>query len=318
MKKMIHTVLGQVAPEQLGFTQCHEHILLRRGRSFEINPALCIEDREKSLQEVRDYRRAGGSALVEAQPVGCGRISRGLEEISKASGVHIVASTGFHKMIFYPEGHWIHRIEEQALAEIFTEELVEGMLSEADGELTPDRQAARAGIIKTALDSCGLTETYQRLFRAAVRAHRNTGAPIMVHIEKGSPPAELARALRDWGADPEKIYFCHMDRACGSREMFLRVLDAGISLEFDTIGRYKYHSDAFELELIKGILDLGYESQLLFSLDTTRERLKAYTAEAVGLTYILKTFLPAMENAGITKRQIEKIAVENPAGILAW
>ena len=109
-----------------------------------------------------------------------------------------------------------------------------------------------------------------------------------------------------------------MDRACSGREAFLRVLDAGFSLEFDTIGRFKYHSDAFELELFKTFLKLGYENQLLFSLDTTRERLKTYTPEGVGLTYILETFLPAMRESGITERQIEKISVENPARILAW
>ena len=74
---------------------------------------------------------------------------------------------------------------------------------------------------------------------------------MMVHIEKESSPERLARTLREWGADPEKIYFCHMDRACSGREAFLQVLDAGFSLEFDTIGRFKYHSDAFELELFK-------------------------------------------------------------------
>ena len=64
MKKSIHTVLGNVEPENIGFTQCHEHIMLSRGRSSEINPALCIDDLEKSLVETAAYRRAGGSALV--------------------------------------------------------------------------------------------------------------------------------------------------------------------------------------------------------------------------------------------------------------
>lgn len=318
MKKLIQTVLGRIKPEKLGFTQCHEHLLLSKGRSFQIHPALWMDEPEKSLKEVLDYKEAGGCTLVEAQPTGCNRVSRGLEEISKASGVHIVASTGFHKLQFYPERHWIHELEERKLSEVFEGELTEGMYIQADQQWRQERHPARAGIIKTALDSCGMIEPYERLFRAAVRAHRNTGAPMMVHIEKESSPERLARTLKEWGADPEKIYFCHMDRACSGREAFLQVLDAGFSLEFDTIGRFKYHSDAFELELFKTFLKLGYENQLLFSLDTTRERLKTYTPEGVGLTYILETFLPAMRESGITERQIEKISVENPARILAW
>ena len=66
------------------------------------------------------------------------------------------------------------------------------------------------------------------------------------------------------------------------------------------------------------VLDSGGEDQLLFSLDTTRDRLRAYRPEGVGLAYILETFLPAMRKAGITESQIRKISVENPAGILAW
>ena len=119
MKKLIQTVLGRIKPEKLGFTQCHEHLLLSKGRSFQIHPALRMDEPEKSLKEVLDYKEAGGCTLVEAQPTGCNRVSRGLEEISKASGVHIVASTGFHKLQFYPERHWIHELEERKLSEVF-------------------------------------------------------------------------------------------------------------------------------------------------------------------------------------------------------
>lgn len=317
-EKKIHTVLGEIRPERLGFTQCHEHLMLSRGKPWEINPALCMDDLEKSVRETESYRSAGGSALVEAQPVGCNRDSEGLVKIAERAGVFIIASTGFHKMQFYGEGHWIFTAEEKELAKLFISELTEGMCTGMDREYRPVRHKAKAGIIKTALDSCGLQEPYERLFRAAARAQKETGAPLMVHIEKGSSPEMLASFLQKQGVRLEKVYFCHMDRACEKEDSFRNILACGISLEFDTIGRFKYHSDEKELELMRLVLDSGGEDQLLFSLDTTRDRLRAYRPEGVGLAYILETFLPAMRKAGITESQIRKISVENPAGILAW
>ena len=49
MKEII-TVTGRIAPEELGFCQCHEHIAMSKGISYQINPALCMDDMEKSLE----------------------------------------------------------------------------------------------------------------------------------------------------------------------------------------------------------------------------------------------------------------------------
>ena len=317
MKGQIHTVLGKIESKNLGFTQCHEHLLLRKGTSFEINPALFMDNREWSEQEVMDYKKAGGCALVEAQPGGCGRDAEGLEKISRKTGVHIVASTGFHKLLFYPEKHWIRTVEERKLCEFYCKELTEGMYTDTDLKFFEKQQQGKAGIIKTALDKCNLQGQYAVLFRAAVRAQKETGAPLMVHIEAESDLNELLKFFKAERINMEKVYFCHMDRAC-AEESFWKVLETGAALEFDTIGRFKYHSDKEEIALIKRIFERGYERQLLCSLDTTRERLKTYTPEGVGLAYILKTFIPEMRKQGITEEQVQKIFRENPGRILAW
>lgn len=325
-------MLGPVTPGELGFTQCHEHIMLSKGVSFKCCPSLWMDDIEASIKEVKAFREMGGAALVEAQPPGCNRMSEELKNISLRTGVHIVASTGFHKMQFYPKEHWIRRTDKDRLAEFFAEELTKGMYvgtehtspfeaggsfrqTDAGGKVFKTRTCA--GIIKTALDSCGLDGVYKELFLAAAAAQKETGAPMMVHIEQGSSPVELMCFLEDMGVDLSRVYFCHMDRACRNQEVIRQVLKRGISLEFDTIGRFKYHSDEEELKLIKGVLS-EYEDQLLLSLDTTRTRLKSYCKDAVGITYILETFLPMMRKEGVSIKQLKKIFLENPAGILAW
>lgn len=330
MEKKIHTVRGSLRPEDLGFTQCHEHLLLSKGESYRQNPSLWMDDEEASIKEVAAYRELGGSALVEAQPVGCDRVSQGLEEISRRTGVHIVASTGFHKMQFYPKGHWIGNTEKGRLAGLFVKELTQGMYIRTE-QVSPLENStltggtgvkacqtgAQAGIIKTALDDCGLEGVYTELFCAAAAAQKETDAPMMVHIEPGSSPMELVSFLEKQGVNLEKVYFCHMDRACRDWETFRQVLNSGVSLEFDTIGRFLYHSDERELELIKKVLAEN-EDRLLLSLDTTRARLKSYCPDGVGLTYILEVFLPKMCRRGVSQKQLRKIFVDNPGRILAW
>ena len=98
----VMTVTGEIRADQLGFCQCHEHIMLRPGVPSELNPALRADEVEKSVQEVESYRRGGGDSLVDAQPVGCGRMPEQLRQVARRTGVHLIASTGFHLRRFYP------------------------------------------------------------------------------------------------------------------------------------------------------------------------------------------------------------------------
>lgn len=310
MRELI-SVLGPVSPEALGFCQSHEHLALSKGRSWEIDPNLCIDDVGKSIQEAIRYRRAGGASLLEAQPGGCNRMTAALPEISRRSGVHILASTGFHKLCFYYPAHWIFSRSRKELSEFFIQELTAGMYSDADEYFCRTQTGTRAGFIKTALDACGLTPQYRRLFLAAADAAKAAERTIMVHIEKGSRPLELLDFLTAAGMDAQRLIFCHLDRACSERSVLLELLKNGVFLEFDTIGRFKYHDDETEAGIFRDLTEAGYENQLLFSLDTTRARLKSYTENAVGLDYLILTFLDKLRQFGITEAQIRKFSHEN-------
>lgn len=312
----IVTVTGLLPKSEVGFCQFHEHLLLQKGRSYEINPALCMEDISTSAKEAARFHAAGGRTLIDAQPPGCGRMAEGLAEISHMTGVHIICSTGFHKMIFYPEEHWIFKKSRHELEALFVQELIYGVNNRCEKIFTDHVGEQKAGIIKCALDQENLSLQYEKLFLAAAGAAKQTGRAMMVHIEKGSDPLLLLDFLLDQGVQAHQIVFCHMDRAIPDLAVHKKVLDAGVYLEFDTIGRLKYHSDEQEIALFQTLLDQGYEDQLLFSLDTTRERLKAYNPDGVGLDYILKTFCPAMRNAGISEEQIEKISNKNCINVL--
>lgn len=310
MREII-SVTGKIEPSDIRFCQFHEHLLIRKGKSYQIHPALWMEDVDASAREAAGYKRAGGTTLIDAQPGGCGRMAEGLAEIAKASGVHIICSTGFHKMQFYPRDHWIFRTGEKELEEFFVRELTEGVDRHCETVISGETGEQKAGIIKCALDTENLSPQYRRLFLACAKASVNTGRSMMVHIEKGSDPVLLLEYLLNLGMNPKHLIFCHMDRAVADLDIHRKILKAGVYLEFDTIGRYKYHSDEQEASIFRTLIDDGYEDQLLFSLDTTRERLKSYDPKGVGLDYILNTFIETMKRSGITKTQIEKISRQN-------
>lgn len=316
MKEII-TVTGAVAPKELAFCQCHEHIALSKGTSFAVNPALCIDQMTKSLEELERYRSAGGNSIIEAQPCGCNRMARELQKLSLDSGVKIIASTGFHKLIFYPKDHWIRTLPVPELTDLFVRELTQGMYIDGDLSLPSRQSNIRAGIIKTAYDKEGLTGRYTELFLAAALASSRTSRVVMIHVEQGADPRYLQDHLLNLGIAPQDLMFCHMDRACQDIQIHKDILKQGSYLEFDTIGRFKYHSDEHEITLLARLVEAGYVRQLVYALDTTRERLRSYHTHAVGLDYILRTFNPALLASGFTEKTIRMLSAENPARLLS-
>ncbi|WP_333813907.1 phosphotriesterase [Muricomes intestini] len=314
--KEIVTVTGPIAPEELGFCQCHEHIAMSKGKSWYLNPALRIDDMAKSLEEVRRYKSCGGDSFIDAQPCGCNRMAEELRKLSVKSGVHIIASTGFHKLCFYPDSHWIHFISEAELEEVFVRELTTGMYTDADCTYPSVQSSVKAGIIKTAYDTEELSPRYKKLFRAAASASLKAERIIMIHVEQDTNPILLQDFLLNLGMQPENLMFCHMDRACKDIRIHEDVLKKGSYLEFDTIGRFKYHSDEHEIQIIQSLVDIGYATQLLYSLDTTSDRLMSYNPDAIGLNYILTKFNASLKSSGISEDIIHMLSIENPARIL--
>ena len=313
----IRTVQGDIAPETLGFTHCHEHIFIQRGRSAEMFPALLLDDYEISLRELKLFREAGGGALVDAQPVMAGRIAEWLLKASQESGIHIVASTGFHKTCYYYDDGYIFHKTEQEITELYISEIKQGMFTSKQAGM--QRSDARAGIIKTAVDSGGIfaDKVYEKLHSAAAAAQVETGIPVMCHIEKGADVEETLRFYINSGVPAQRIWLAHVDRADADIGHHKAVLSTGAYLEYDTIARPKYHSDTHECKLIMNMIAAGFVNQLLLGLDSTRERLESYGGKA-GLRYLHDVFLPFLKSAGATESDIQRLMFENPKEALSY
>jgi phosphotriesterase-related protein len=176
------------------------------------------------------------------------------------------------------------------------------------------RTSYRAGQIKTALDAGPFSSQHEKCFSAAAEAAKESGVPLMAHIEQDSDPLALADFLVKQGMAPERLIFCHMDRAVADMGVRRELCGRGIYLEYDTIGRPKYHDDECEAAMILDLIQSGHAGRLLMSLDTTRARLSSYGG-APGLDHILARFIPLLRHYGLPELQIQAFFRENPARI---
>ena len=309
---MIRTVLGDIPGDVLGHAQCHEHLFIEKGVSFSVNPALYMDNAAQSNAELFAYKKSGGGAILDAQPVFCGRMAKALADASSRTGVHIIATTGYHKTLFYGEDSPVFSYTEQQLADTFLADVREGML-----EPSGNRIGAKAGIIKIALDERGHNGTYEKLLSAVTAAATATGAPVLVHTDPRTDALGLVKRLMDAGVFADRITVCHLCRSRYDFAYHKELLSTGAFLCYDSVNRLKYLSHAQLIALIEEMLASGYADKLLLSLDTTRERLAAYGG-SMGLSYILDTFVPMLRAHDIPKDAIAAMTVKNAAQALSF
>ena len=308
----ITTVRGNIPPSDIGICHSHEHLFIKKGYPEKLDSSLVLDDYSKTKEEVQRFQELGGKTIVDAQPVGSGRNAGWLQQLSEETGIHILASTGFHKLGFYSPQHWIHETSMDKLAQLFMDELQMGMFDDGEEGWPQQRIQAKAGLIKTAADFEGTAGPYFRLFKAAAKAAYETGSPIMSHTELGYNAMDQIMLYMSLGIPEDQLIICHLDRKIENEEYLLHVASMGVYIELDTIGRFKYHSDEDEVKLIGRLLDNGFEDQILLGLDTTRNRMKSYGA-SIGLDHLQGTFLKLLRQSGVSEERIHKMMHANPA-----
>ncbi len=175
--KKIRTVLGDISPEELGFTDAHEHLIMDKDYVLKLNPDYRLDSVEKTAQEVRSFMAAGGKAAVEMTCLNVGRNARKMVEVAKQTGFHIIASTGFHRPQFYIDSHWRYFYTLNRLRGYLLKKLNEGMDQNQYNGPIIDRTEARAGVIKIATGYFVMKPEDETVIHAAALAHLETECP---------------------------------------------------------------------------------------------------------------------------------------------
>lgn len=302
------TVAGAKPAADLGVTNAHDHLFL----SSVAMPGQEFDDLERSSAEVRDAAEAGLQAIVEMTPIGLGRRPDLMRQLSEATGVTVIAATGFHRDAHYGAGHWVHDASVDELSERIVSDLEAGMhpADWIDPSLPLDR--ARAGVIKAGASYHHLSPGERRRLEAAAIASRRTGAAILVHTEIGTAGNEiLDLLLADWGVEPGRVILSHLDRN-PDLEVHAELADRGIFIEYNTLGRTKYHPDSTVLDLIEGMVAAGHGAQLMLGCDLGRRDYFRSYGGGPGMRYLMDRFVPRVRRR-IGDAATDAIIIANPA-----
>ena len=298
MAPIVRTVLGDVAPEDLGPTDAHEHLFLVTP----IQPGDEFADVDLAVEEALTLVDAGARTLIDWTPIGLGRDLEGLRVVAETTGLHVVGATGIHRDAHYAADEPLRQEPADALAQRFVDDLT------GDG--------VRCGVIKIAASYHHLTRFERTAFEAAALAHGRTGAPVCVHTEHGTMGLRIVELLAELGVGAESIVLAHLDRNPDPAE-HAETGQTGAWLQLDGPGRTKYWPDSTILALIESLAEQGVGDRILLGGDTGRRSMIRAYGGGPGLDYLFRRFKPRLERE-LGEEISRRIFIENPARAFAF
>jgi phosphotriesterase-related protein len=251
----IITVLGPIAPGDLGFTSMHEHTVcdtsVFRRRYEHLIPenvpvapddpvkldnlgilkhafilshdAMDLRDEGLITSEVADFAASGGRAMVDMSTPGIRYDVAAVRRISQKTGVHIIATTGL-----YAEDSWPQQFRHMAM-----EDYMKYMRGEIEDGI--EDTLIRAGHIKVAITDSTIfnaqpfSEQQKILLRAAVRVSNETGIAMTVHppLDAVENVREVVKVMLNEGVNPQKAVIAHNDLFFVSRDLKILITDPG-------------------------------------------------------------------------------------------
>jgi phosphotriesterase-related protein len=312
------TVLGPVDARDLGVTLIRESLLYvfpgaQYAYDIRIDRSEVFDTLEAKLLQ---FKAAGGGTIVDATGMYQGRDLRLYEALARATGVHILASTGqgpeamlggyFLTPQTNPPTPW----PAEKFTDLFTLEVTEGMV------VPRFERRAPAGLVATAVTVSGMTPTDGSLVSGAARTGNATG--VAVSISCGADAAvELQHACSE-GIAAERIVIGDLDRRDAAANGWAsKIAQAGARVAIDHVGTNddRYLSDAERVQLITTLLAEGFGDRVLLSSSATGVSF-GDPGNNVAYSTILTDFVPRLKNAGVTQVEIDQMLIHNAAELL--
>ena len=284
-----------------GYTLMHEHITIdlsgvKKDTDCQLD---CYAETVAEFKQLYEY---GVRRIVDVTNDGMGRNPQYVSNVEKETGIQIVHSTGFYKEPFLPQRVYGQTVQEMA----------DWMIGEIQGGIDGGIRPGMIGEIGTSKNT--MTETEKKVFDASVIAAKETGLPIYTHTTLGTYAPEQAAYFKATGLPMDRIVLGHLDLS-GDLDYIRRVLDTGISIGFDTVGKNNYFPDAKRVEFLLALEAEGRLDQIVLSEDLTRKSHLKHKG-GIGYGYLFETSIPMVKEAGLKQESLEKMLTHNPARIL--
>ncbi|MBI3327900.1 MAG: phosphotriesterase [Nitrospinae bacterium] len=309
--KHVQTVLGLVPVDQLGVTLMHEHLLIG-WPGWVFDPIVRFERvrvTNQLVERMQELKALGVSTVVDPCPIELGRNPEVAAEVADRAEINIICATGLYTNRLGIPVYFRQRTVDE-IAEIFVKEVTEGIGS----------SGIRAGLIKCATGLNEITRHEEKCLRAAGRAHKATGAPVLTHTEAATMGLEQLDILASEGVNVQHVVIGH---CCGTSNLAYHVslLDRGAFIGFDRFGLESIFPDRLRIASLVGLLAIGYADRIVLSHDAvgcflgrsvfrTPESQQGMTKW--NYTHLLKEVIPTLHKVGISEAQVQMMLVENP------
>lgn len=304
------TVLGTIATGKLGVTYAHEHLAAHASeRLREEEPDLLLDDASKVQVDLETFQHLGGRTIVEMTTRDYGHDPEQLRRLSEATGVHVIAATGFNK------GVYNRQFCEGQDPSILAREQI------ADVESGIGSTGVFAGVHKFGTSLNKIEPWEEIAARAAARAHLETGAPIVTHTEAGTMAESQLDLLETEGVPPHHIVLCHLDRN-PDLSLHKRLIRRGAFISYDQIPKPKYQTESSSIDAIVALAKEDLHVNLLISGDFSRRSYFVGWGGTPGLGYLLDKFTERLKHrlheAGLDADAVwRSLFVDNPARAFA-
>lgn len=279
-------------------TYAHEHTTIDLSKVKQ-DPDCYLHDFEGTLAEFKALKAAGVDRIIDVTARGMGRQVAYVEKMARESGLTICHATGFYKEPFLPPE--VYELSEKELARLMQGEL----------EKEIEHTGVKAKVIgEIGTGKGGILPIEQKVFRAAARAQQETGAPLSTHTTLGTLGWEQIELLRAAGADLGRVVLGHVDLS-QDLDYILRLLEAGVYVAFDTVGKIKYAPDEKRAQMLAELERRGLSERVVLSMDITRQSHLAKHG-GPGYSYLLQVFVPLAQQYGVSQAALEQMLVQNP------
>ena len=312
----VQTARGPVEAASLGRVLMHEHVFVLTAEVQQNYPEEWGDEDERVADAVRRLRElpaAGIDTIVDVTVIGQGRDIQRIKRIAaQVPELNIVVATGVYTFDAVPLFFW--RRPRATMTEFFVRDITEGVQD----------TGVKAGMLKCAVDTKGLTEGVEQVLRAVARAHVATGGtPITIHTHAaGQHGPEIVRVLKEEGVDFSRVVLGHSGDAVNNPDYLSEMADTGLTLGMDRFGIDHFATFRQRSDLVAEMCRRGYAGRMVLAHDTccyidwfgpgTLDDLKNWH-----YLHVSQDVLPYLREHGVPDSDIDAMLVTNPVRVLA-
>ena len=311
----VQTTAGPVEADQLGRILVHEHVRVRAESVAFQFPHLADEEEDfrRAVEWVRAAQEHGVKTIVDPAVMDLGRDARFSARVAEETGIQLVMATGIYGQHYQSLPHHFQTRDADYLADAFVHDIEEGIQG----------TEVKAAFLKCAVDEPGINDDVEKVLRAAARAHKRTGRPIMAHSHPATRRGlEIMDVLDDEGVDPARVQIAHTGDT-DDLDYIEELLARGPFIGMDRYGLDIYLPTDRRNATVVELCRRGYAGRMTLSQDACAafdwfpREMVVQMAPNWHFTFLFEEVIPALQEAGVTEEQVTEMLEEVPRRWLA-